>query len=167
MAAISDSSPLILFGRIGRLDLLRALFIEIVIPPAVQREVSIAGADRPGAAEAAAAAWITVRAPVETRPFGAIGAGETGVIALALELAWNQPVLLDDLAGRRVAQRHGLLVVGSGGALVLAKERGLISAAAPLLDLLRESGLYLSAPAYSRIIAIAGESNQEPGGPDV
>lgn len=167
MAAISDSSSLILFDRIGRLDLLRSVFTEIVIPPAVWREVTIAGAGRPGAAVTEASDWITVRAttriPAGAQPFGAIGAGETEAIALALELAWSEPILLDDLAGRRIAQRQGLLVTGSGGALVLAKDQGLIRAVAPMLDLLHESGLYLSDAAYNRILAAARESKQDSG----
>jgi len=39
MAAISDSSPLILFGRTHRLDILQQVFAEIIIPPAVRHEV--------------------------------------------------------------------------------------------------------------------------------
>jgi predicted nucleic acid-binding protein len=170
VAAISDSSPLILFGRIGRLDLIHSVFTELLIPPAVQREVAVAGAGRPGAASAAAADWITVKPPTampaQPRPFGPIGTGETEVIALALELAWDEPVLLDDLAARRIAERHGLLVTGSGGVLVRAKDRGLISAVAPVLRLLQQSGLYLSPPASERILAAAGESGLSSAQPD-
>lgn len=171
MAAISDSSALILLGRAGRLGLLRSLFTEILIPPAVRREVTLTGAGRAGAEESAAAGWITVRAPANpslaARPFGAIGAGETEAIALALELGWNEPILLDDLAARRVAERQGLLVTGCGGVLVLAKDHGLIPSVAPLLDLLRASGLYLSESTYRRILATAGESRQAASQDDV
>jgi predicted nucleic acid-binding protein len=126
MTAISDSSPLILLATIGRLDLLHSVFREIVIPPAVRREVTIAGAGRPGAAGAAAAGWISVRAPTNlpagARQFGPIGAGETEVVALALKLGRGLPVLLDDRAGRRVAEHQNLLVIGSGGVLIRAQE---------------------------------------------
>jgi len=36
---VSNSTPLINFAAIGRLDILESLFIEIVIPPAVVQEV--------------------------------------------------------------------------------------------------------------------------------
>lgn len=39
MSCVSDSSPLIALEAIGRLDLLRAKFGRISIPPAVEREV--------------------------------------------------------------------------------------------------------------------------------
>lgn len=58
MPAVSNSSPLILFSRIHRLALLRALFDTILVPPAVQWEVIDQGAQRPGAVEVATAEWV-------------------------------------------------------------------------------------------------------------
>jgi uncharacterized protein len=52
---------LILYAKIGRLDLLRAVFTEIAIPPAVYQEVVTAGSGLPRAAEILAglqAGWI-------------------------------------------------------------------------------------------------------------
>jgi len=49
MAAISDSSSPILFSRTQRLDLLRQVFTEIIIPPAVRDDVLAASAKLPGA----------------------------------------------------------------------------------------------------------------------
>lgn len=51
MAVVSNSSPLIFYAKIGRLDILRNLFSTLLIPPAVYAEVAIAGAGRIGAAE--------------------------------------------------------------------------------------------------------------------
>lgn len=163
MTAISDSSPLILFDRIGRLELLRSPFTEIVIPSAVQREGVTAGAGRPGSAIDGSAVWISVRAPEGlpsgARPFGPIGAGETEVIALALERGRGMPVLMDDLAGRRAAQQRNLLVMGSGGVLVRAKDLGLVASVKPLLDALCAAGLYRSNTAYDRILELAFEAH--------
>src|SRR5439155_26565660 len=58
---VSDSSPLILYSRIGRLDLLGRLFDEVIVPPAVQREV-VDSVGRPGSADVDAARWIRVQA---------------------------------------------------------------------------------------------------------
>ena len=59
--------------------------------------------------------------------------------ALAVE-AKAKLLLIDEVKGRALAQRLGLKVLGSVGVCVLAKERGLIAAARPLLDDLRHRG---------------------------
>jgi len=48
---ISNSSPLINLSIIERLNLLEGKFPEIVIPPAVWREVVVEGFGKPGAKE--------------------------------------------------------------------------------------------------------------------
>jgi predicted nucleic acid-binding protein len=48
--AVVDSTPIIALALVGRLDLLQRLYGQVVIPPAVQREV-LAG--EPGAAGSA------------------------------------------------------------------------------------------------------------------
>ena len=58
--AVSNSSPLIHLSRIGRLNLLREFFEEILIPHAVFREVVIEGRGRPGSSEVEEASWIRV-----------------------------------------------------------------------------------------------------------
>lgn len=41
---VADAGPLIAFARIGRLDILQAVFAQVVVPPAVLREIG-AGSD--------------------------------------------------------------------------------------------------------------------------
>lgn len=159
MTAVSNSSPLILFARIGRLDLLRGAFDDLLVPPAVHAEVVTSG--REGAAQIAAAGWIRVQA-IDRSPDGhgvpgSLGAGEAEAIALALELPGASPILLDDAAGRRMARDLGLLVIGSAGVLVVAKGAALISTVRPLLDDLRTAGLFLSDAVYDRVVTRAGE----------
>lgn len=167
MTIVSNSSPLILFGKIGRLDLLRVAFSEVFIPEGVHFEVVTRGLSRsatePSALAALAAleeSWMIRRAasnPAFARQFPAnLGRGEVEAIALALE-AGSLDVLLDDRGGRRVARQYGLQVVGSAGVLVRAKAEGAIPAIRPLLDQLRSAGLYLSTAAYRELLARAGE----------
>ena len=40
IVVVADASPLIALERIGRLELLKALFEEVLIPPAVAAEVA-------------------------------------------------------------------------------------------------------------------------------
>ena len=161
MPAISDSSPLILYSRIGRLEILRAIFFEILIPPAVHDEIVRAGSGRHGAVEVSAAPWIRV-CPITLQErvaalSAALGRGEAEAIALAAELGGQLPLLLDDNAGRRIARGRGLGVLGSARVLVLAKQRGLILVVRPLLDDLRSAGLYLSTAIYQELLTLAHE----------
>jgi predicted nucleic acid-binding protein len=159
--AIADSSLIILLTRIGRTDLLRDLFTEVIIPRAVHEEIG-AGGSRPGAAELAAASWITVRSVMDQTGvqalLGELGRGEAEVIVLAEELGKPATVLLDDAAGRRVARQRGLPVLGSAGVLVQGKERGLHPLVRPVLDEVRAAGLYLSDTLYQRLLAGIGEA---------
>lgn len=161
MPTVSDSSPLILFSAIGRLELLHEVFGEILVPPAVWREIVVRGAGRPGANELQEVDWIRQQSP--TSPMlsvvrrAGIDDGETEAIALALSMRPAATVILDDVPARRVALNAGLDVTGTGGAVVLAKQFGLVSIVGPTLRELRAAGLYLSDSTLRRFIELAGE----------
>ena len=161
MTAVSNTSPLLRFSSIGRLDLLRQQYDDVTIPLAVWSELVVDGGRRPGAADIAAAPWIQRRAPAATpllaRLVEELGPGEAEAIALASELGGATALLLDDRKGRRIARGLGLAVVGSAGVLLAAKQRGLISFVRPLLDELRGAGLYLDDTAFNEILHLAGE----------
>ena len=54
----ADTGPLIAFARIERLDLLRQVVGELVIPDAVYEELVGRGSERPGTDEIARGEWI-------------------------------------------------------------------------------------------------------------
>ena len=66
--------------------------------------------------------------------------------------------VLDDRAARQMAARQGVKVLGSLRIIVIAKERGVIRSARPVLERLRGSGAYVSDELIDRAIALAGES---------
>jgi hypothetical protein len=66
MSIVSDASPLINLARIGKLELLRQLYGELVIPEAVWCEVVIEGEGQPGADEIKTATWVKTQ-PVTNR----------------------------------------------------------------------------------------------------
>jgi predicted nucleic acid-binding protein len=160
MPAISDSSPLILFSRIGRLDTLQALYEEIVIPPAIWREVVTAGANRAGTSEVAEANWIhqqAVSMAVVPERFRGLDSGELEVILLATSWVTPIPVLLDDGPARRLAQKAGMFVIGSAGIVGRAKELGLVTAVRPMLAELQNAGLFLGPSAERTLLEQIGE----------
>lgn len=161
MAAISDSSPLILFAGIGRLDLLPAVFGPVLVAPAVWQEVVIDGEGRVGADAVRRAPWLRQGAlppPPMAPAVSALDPGEAETLHLALSMRAETPiVLLDDFRARRVARDLGLVVTGSGGLLGRAREAGLIAAVRPLLAELRAAGLFLSDAAMDDLLRSVGE----------
>ena len=151
MPVVSNSSPLIALEQIGRLDLLHALFNEILIPDAVSAEVSATVHPR---------SWIRQRPllqPVlpQTR-LAALGTGEREAISLAIQIDASA-IILDDDPARRAAAGLQLRVLGTAGVLVLAKERSLIESVKPCLDELIAHRFFLSRTIYELILNRAGE----------
>jgi predicted nucleic acid-binding protein len=149
---VADASVLIALGRIGQLSLLEQVFGEIVIPPAVEREVVSNRPPLPG--------WVQIRKllrALDPRVIGAaLGDGEAETISLALE-AMAERVILDDLSARRLARGLGLNVVGTAGVLFMAKRAGFVAAIRPPLDALRAAGFRLRQDVYEEILKSAGE----------
>ena len=65
--------------------------------------------------------------------------------------------MLDDRDARRCARSLTIPVIGTLGLVLLAKEDGRISAARPLIQQLRESGMYLSDLVVNEALARVGE----------
>ena len=157
---VADAGPLIALGRIGRLDLLRPILGEVLAPEAVLAECLVEPL-RPGAlaiVDAVTRRWL-LRTPdprPEEPPFAVLGLGESAAIRLARAAAL--PVLTDDRAGRSVARNLGVAVIGTGGFLLAAKQRGLIDAVAPVLEALRANGCHLSMALEEAILDRAGEA---------
>ena len=154
---VADSTPLIAFARIGRLELLERIVGHLIVPQAVFDEV--AGAQtRPGSLEIPSARWLEVRA-VESVPaelVRLIDHGECEVIALAEQIAAEE-VLIDERAARAVASARGLVVVGTAGLLVRAKVGGLLDAVAPVLEAMRSNGIRYSDRFVAELLRGIGE----------
>jgi predicted nucleic acid-binding protein len=161
VVTISDSGPLIRFAEVDQFDLLRQVFSELIIPPAVYDEVVRQSLDLPGAREVAEAPWIRQQVPTvqsESRWFPpALGRREVEVLRLTLELPDVTVALLDDLPARRHAGRIGVPFMGSAGVLILAKQLELISQVAPILNMMRSSRLRISDDAVREVLDAANE----------
>lgn len=143
------------------MGLLRDVYAEIIIPPAVRYEVVERGAGRAGAAEVSQAAWIRMQPPAARTLADALeedlGSGESEAIALADEYGGSLSLLLGDRPARDMASSLGLTALGSAGVLVLAKKRGVIERVQPILDELLRAGLYLGVRDIDEILAQARE----------
>lgn len=66
-------------------------------------------------------------------------------------------LLIDDCRGRKVAQLNQIVVIGSVGILLLAKQKGVLSSIKPKLDLLRASNVYVAESLLIQALRLAGE----------
>jgi predicted nucleic acid-binding protein len=163
MPVVSNTSPISNLAIIGRLDLLRSQFGEILIPGAVQQELAQLHHVVPlrTILQALDDGWIIVRPAQDDRIvqllLTSLHQGEAEAIALALE--WSaDAVLLDEREGRAVATSAGLRVTGVLGVLLRAKSDGQIDAVKPELEALRHAARFFVSPNLERqFLQIAGE----------
>jgi predicted nucleic acid-binding protein len=135
---LCDSGPLIVLGKLNRLNLLAELYGEVRIPRAVHDEVVVQGLLR-GASEALTVQlfwkhqqWpvidLSARTASSYTPAVILGAGEVEVLALGQTLS-DVLVLLDDEVARAEARRLGLRVRGTLGILAHAYRQSLLTIA--------------------------------------
>jgi len=157
---ITNNTPLIALWVLGRLDLLRDLFGEVLIPQAVYNEfLAFDNSERQIALDNSP--WIRLVLLTNTHrilAYTGLDQGEAEVLALAEELN-SRLVIIDERRGRRYAKRLGFALTGTLGLLVLAKQVGLIPLVAPLIETLKDSGLHLESSLVHKVLEMAGEVN--------
>jgi predicted nucleic acid-binding protein len=130
MIVIADTSPLSYLVRIGEVKVLPTLYRRITIPPSVYEELR--HPDAPALVRhwmAQPLDWLDIRAPRADADAELLKAnldpGERDAILLAQELGARE-LIIDDLDGRREAQRRNLHFVGTLGVMRLAADRALL-----------------------------------------
>lgn len=153
MTVVADASPLIALVQVGHLPLLENLFGEVLVPPAVVREV---GLPLPA----------FIREQKLSRPIpatvsrAALDPGESQVLSLALELGADR-VILDERLARRLAQDLGLPIIGVLGILLASKQKGLIPAVRPILEALVKSRFRITPDLYEWLLTETGETDPQ------
>jgi predicted nucleic acid-binding protein len=156
---VVNASPLIFLAQGDLLDFLRLAGPEIVVPAPVAEEIQRRGTTDPTAQALTRTAWlIIVKAPPVPALIQAwdLGEGESSVLAWAYTHPGTETIV-DDLAARRCAAALGLPVRGTLGLVLTAKRRGIIPAARPVVERLRQVGMYLSDRVIHQALALVGE----------
>lgn len=154
---VVNASPLIALFRSDQADLLPQLFAHIIVPEAVWQEVASEHVDK-AARGMAHEPWL-VREPVVPAPrvlAWNFGKGETAVLSRAM-IEPPMRVVIDDRDARRCAQTLAIPMLGTGGVLLLAKRRGLISSIGESLARIRAAGLWMSDEVVAMLRTQAGE----------
>lgn len=162
MRIVSNTGPIIGLAKIGRLDLLKRLAEEVLIPPFVHRELFGKIGTETEQIEEALTDFIRV-APVDiSEPsiasvIAELDEGERQAVALASGHGKDVLLLIDDYAGRQAARRLQVAVTGLVGLLLLAKEKGLVENVGSVIEELREAGYWLSDEVVEIAKTLAGE----------
>ncbi|MBP0010964.1 MULTISPECIES: DUF3368 domain-containing protein [unclassified Roseofilum] len=162
MIVVSDTSPITSLAAIGQLNLLQQIYGTIIIPEAVDREMTDVGYPVPGMAEVQTLSWIRTE-PVKNKDLVSqfqteLDRGESEAIALAIELNANL-LIIDENPGRKVSTEFNLEFIGILGVLLIAKQEGLIEVIKPIMDnLIDRAGFRINQQLYITILNSANES---------
>jgi len=146
---ISDTSCLILLSKIDELNLLGKLSENVFITPEIKNEFT---KDLP--------TWIKVKKPTDKHYQRILeidlDKGEASAIALSLDLQ-NSIIILDDLKGRKIAEKLNLRYSGTFGLILRAKQVGLIEKVKPILDKIRQTNFRFNEKLFEITLHEAGE----------
>lgn len=149
-AIVSDTSCLIIFEKIGELDLLNKVFGQILITQDIADEYKLKLPN-----------WITIQNPINQKYQQLLEAkvdkGEASAIALAFELQ-NCLLIIDDLKGRNLADELGIDYTGTFGVILEAKLSGIIESVKPILGKIKQTDFHLSKELEERVLIKAGEN---------
>ncbi len=157
--AAINASPLIFFSRGRQMELLRQFAERILVPDAVATEIRKKGMSDITVQALEQTDWLEVipqTAIPEIIVEWGLGAGESSVLAYA----YHHPgieAIIDDLAARKCAASLNIPVRGTLGIVLVAKQRGIIASARPVIQYLIQGGLYLSKHILDEALKKVGE----------
>jgi predicted nucleic acid-binding protein len=157
MIVVADTTPLNYLILIGAIYVLPRLYGRVVIPLAVHEELTHSGA--PASVRAWIAQppdWLEILSPVPVTDIALakLDVGEREAIALAEQLSLSSDsiqLIVDELLGRREAERRGLAVIGTIGVLREAADEGLIDLRSAI-ELLRQTSFHISPAVLAQLL---------------
>jgi len=154
---VADSSALIALAVCDGLDVILQVYDDLKIPAAVYAEIvapeklhsDALGLFLAGrVVEVDASRWVVTA--------GGLGRGELEAMALYKELSADV-LLIDDHRARVIAEHNQIECIGALGLLLVAKQRGIISAIAPYVHKLRQSTIFYGDDLLDRVLKLAEE----------
>jgi predicted nucleic acid-binding protein len=155
---ISNTTPIITLLTISKLELLKDIYGQIIIPMGVYEEIE-EGRFKKFYADLSKIEWIEIKTITDRTPFKYLtdlDKGEAEVIVLANEISADL-VIIDERLGRAFAEQFNLTVTGTIGILLKAKELDFIPVIKPMLEAMIENGIWLNKKLVDKILKVAGE----------
>ena len=144
MIIVSDTSSISNLLQIGLIDVLHILYGEITITPAVNKELDRVSTHSNSLAQID---WIKVKLPrnqeLVAKLLEELDLGEAESIVLAVEEK-AEYLIIDEYAGRKIADAMGVKIVGILGVLIQAKSKGIIPSVKDPVERLVEIGFRLN-----------------------
>lgn len=149
---IVDTSGLILLNKIDELELLKSVGQKVLITSIIRNEFGMSLPE-----------WMVITNPENHHYQNIItmdlDEGEASAIALALEIE-NSILILDELKGRKVADRLDLRYSGTLGLILSAKQNGIINSVKPVLNKIRSTDFRFSDELLETVLKEAGEATK-------
>lgn len=137
MIIVSDTSPISNLLLVNQLNLLKELFGEVIIPPAVNKEILALQSLDYNISVYLSSDWIKIIKPVNTQLvenlLDDLDEGESEAIALAKEIMPDY-IIIDERRAYKIAIDLHLPVIGLLGILLIAKQEGKIEKIKPVID---------------------------------
>jgi predicted nucleic acid-binding protein len=161
MIVVADTSVILILCCVQHEYLLKQLFKRVLIPAQVADEFGRLTKIQNRFSGLTLPDWIEIVTVPPLFPVEVIQAqldvGESAAIALCLRQKADA-LLMDELAGREVAAKLGVRIVGIVGILVAARNEQLIPGVKVLLERLEnEANFWISPALQLRVLQLAGE----------
>lgn len=145
MKVVSNSSPLIIFYKCGKLELMKQLFGQVLIPDAVHQEVVFNTKDPQQSEAISHCDFIQVyMIPDQQFEFShRIDQGEAEAIILAATLNADY-LLLDDKRAQKEAKLYEIDFIPTFAVILKAAQKGIISDFESVITELQQKNIFLS-----------------------
>lgn len=157
--SVVNASPLIFLSKAGYLSLLQLSTDTVIVPAVVADEIRRGGPGDETAKALEETDWLMIKEVGEVSQViweWDLGDGESAALQWAY-VHERSEIIIDDLLARRCAEALDIPVRGTLGLVLLAKKRGVVTRARPVVETLRETGMYLSEAVVDRALAMVGE----------
>lgn len=155
---ISNTTPILSLLKINKLEILKELYGQVIIPNAVYQEIE-EGRHKEYYKDLTKIDWLIIKRIKDESSrdyFVDLDDGEAEVLILAKELNADL-VILDEILGRRYAKVLKYKLTGTLGVLLKSKEKGIIKSLKLLLTELTEKGTWLNPKLIKEVLKIANE----------
>jgi predicted nucleic acid-binding protein len=159
MIVISDTTPLLSLLKINRLNLLKEIFKQVIIPQAVFDELTVDKRFETEAEQIKNASYIIVKTVASEeavsilKKVAGLDRGESEAIILTDELNADL-LLMDEARGRTVSAQMGFKIMGTIGLLLAAYEENILTneEVKECIDGLQQAGRHISHSHYQLLL---------------